>query len=284
MKKIMILAPAKINLFLDITGKKADGYHEILSVMQSVDLYDKVFLSLNDSGVINVDCTEADIPNGEGNIAYKAAKLFFSLLGDPSQGCDILIQKNIPHAAGLAGGSTDAAAVLIGLNSLFDNRFTQSFLAENSVTIGADVPFCIIKGTQMASGIGEILSPLSSMPECYIIIAKSGEGVSTKEAYAAIDQSPCEKHDISPLIDGLGSGDLVKICKNTFNAFENIILPRHEGARRIKSTLEKHGALTSLMSGSGPSVFGIFNDRQKALDAADELNNMNIHANICKPI
>lgn len=280
----MILAPAKINLFLDITGRRPDGYHELLSVMQSVDLYDKIFLSLNNSGKINVDCSEAAIPKGEANIAYKAAKLFFSLLGNDSHGCDILIQKNIPHAAGLAGGSTDAAAVLLALNGLFDNKFPQSFLAEKSVIIGADVPFCVEKGTKLASGIGEVLSPLCSMPECYIIIAKSGECVSTKAAYEALDKSICTKRDITPLTDGLKNGDLVQICQSTFNAFEKIILPRHKEARLIKAMLEKHGALTSLMSGSGPSVFGIFNDRQKAANAAEELNSMNIHANICRPI
>ena len=284
MDTYIIKAPAKINLFLDVIGKREDGYHEIVSVMQTVDLYDTIKIKTRKDRVITASCDNADIPKNEKNIAYKAAELFFSLISDKSAGCDIYIEKKIPHAAGLAGGSTDAAGVLLALNKMYGDAFSADFLAEKSAVIGADVPFCVLGGTKLTKGIGEQIFPLHAMPKCFIVISKSSEKVSTKEAYEKIDSLPVSDKPYYNMLKALEKSDIDSVCKEGYNIFEKVVLPIRPTVARIKEIMNESGASLSLMSGSGPSVFGIFKNEKNAKTAAEKLIKENLSAYICNPI
>ena len=284
METYIIKAPAKINLFLDVIGKRKDGYHEIVSVMQTVDLYDTIKIKTRNDRVITASCDNADIPKNEKNIAYKAAELFFSLISDKSAGCDIYIEKKIPHAAGLAGGSTDAAGVLLALNKMYGDAFSADFLVEKSAVIGADVPFCLLGGTKLTKGIGEQIFPLHAMPKCFIVISKSSEKVSTKEAYEKIDSLPVSDKPYYNMLKALEKSDIDSVCKEGYNIFEKVVLPIRPTVARIKEIMNESGASLSLMSGSGPSVFGIFKNEKNAKTAAEKLIKENLSAYICNPI
>ena len=284
METYIIKAPAKINLFLDVIGKRKDGYHEIVSVMQTVDLYDTIKIKTRNDRVITASCDNADIPKNEKNIAYKAAELFFSLISDKSAGCDIYIEKKIPHAAGLAGGSTDAAGVLLALNKMYGDAFSADFLVEKSAVIGADVPFCLLGGTKLTKGIGEQIFPLHDMPKCFIVISKSSEKVSTKEAYEKIDSLPVSDKPYYNMLKALEKSDIDSVCKEGYNIFEKVVLPIRPTVARIKEIMNESGASLSLMSGSGPSVFGIFKNEKNAKTAAEKLKKENLSAYICNPI
>ncbi len=278
--KITLPAPAKINLYLDVLGKRPDGYHNIKSVMQTVDLCDEITVEMltPTPGLqsIQISCSEAALPCDARNLAHRAAVAFFNGCNIYDFTCRIDIQKNIPMAAGLAGGSTDAAAVLRGLNALSGHPLDTDALCSLGAAIGADVPFCIRGGTLYTEQIGDVMVPCYPMPAAYIVIALGGRGVSTPTAYRMLDDRyGCDLDrdfaDVSALTGALHRKSLSEISSSLYNVFEDVILPVHGDARRAKEMLLKYGALGALMSGSGPAVFGVFDDEAAAQSAAHRL-------------
>lgn len=269
-EEVKIKAYAKINLMLDIVAKRADGYHDLFMIMQSIGLYDTITVTQNKSKKITISCNMDDIPLDEKNIAYKAADAFFLSTKKKNKGLHIDIVKRIPHAAGMAGGSADGAGVLVALNALTDAGLTEDELCEIGVKIGADVPFCIKGGTLLAQGIGDVLNKVKPLRKCYILIAKPDVGVNTGYAYKQFDE--CGKihtPDKLGMLCAMQSRDLADIAARMENVFEQFIdVPNKVD---IKSIMRENGALGVCMSGSGPTVFGIFDDREKANAAAENL-------------
>ena len=259
---ITLDAPAKINLLLDINCRLPNGYHSLFMVMQTVDLCDIVKVSLRDDGIINLTCTESALPTDSKNIAYRAAQKFFEAAGLDC-GADIALTKRIPFAAGLAGGSTDAAAVLKALNVLCKTDFTPEQLCGIGVKLGADVPFCIMGGTMLAQDIGQVLSPLPKLRDCYIVLVKPEVSVSTKEAFEAFDTCNNIRHpDCNAMLHAAANADFDGIIANVGNVFEQFIeVPQRA---EIKAIMRDCGSLACCMSGSGPTVFGIFDSEEKA--------------------
>lgn len=281
--KVTYDAAAKINLMLDILARLDNGYHSLFMLMQSVDLYDTVTVETDDSGAINITSDEEGIPCDKRNIAYKAADAFFNYTGIKNEGITIHIEKRIPFEAGMAGGSADGAAVIAALNDIYETHLTQQELCRIGLKVGADVPFCLTGGTCLAQNVGEILSPLPALDDCYIVLAKPERGVSTKEAFAAFDTATNIRHlDTCGMLYAASQGDLYEICKRTKNVFEQLI----EVPERVpvKSTLNRHGALAACMSGSGPTVYGIFDDESKAQSAAAALKSIVKNIYITKPV
>lgn len=281
--KVVLKACAKINLLLDIMGRRDDGYHIVKMVMQSVDLQDTVIVSLTgEPGEIKLICTGAEIPEDSSNIAYKAAELFYEETELTNPGICIKIKKKIPVAAGLAGGSADAAAVLTALNSLHDDVLPIEQLADIAENLGADVPFCLTGGTMLSEGIGTILSPLPDMPECFIVIAKPDMSVITAEAYKAFDSLKDVSHpDCQNMIDAICMRDLSAVSKSVGNVFEQVI--EDDTVAMIRTVMRDNGASAACMSGSGPSVFGIFENKSDADHCASELRDFTEQAVVCKP-
>lgn len=268
---IELKALAKINLGLDVTGTRENGYHDVRMVMQTIYLYDNVTIQKKAEPGIDVKTNLKYLPINEENIAYKAAKLLIDEFGI-EEGVEITLDKHIPVAAGLAGGSSNAAAVLVGMNQMFDLKLSYKELMERGVTLGADVPYCIMRGTVLAEGIGEILSPLPPLPKCYVLIAKPGINVSTKVVYEKLDSKPIEKHpDIDAIIEGLENQDIKKIAASMGNVLEAVTIEDYPIIEDIKTAMKKEGALNAMMSGSGPTVFGIFENKQMALRAKEAL-------------
>lgn len=281
--RVVYDAAAKINLMLDILARLENGYHSLFMLMQSVDLYDTVTVETDCSGAINITSNEEGIPCDKRNIAYKAAEAFFGFTGKENKGLTIHIEKRIPFAAGMAGGSADGAAVIAALNDIFETNLSEQELCKIGLKVGADVPFCLTGGTRLAQNVGEILSPLPPLDDCYIVLAKPERGVSTKEAFAAFDTATNVRHlDTCGMLYAASQGDLYEICKRTKNVFEQLI----EVPERVpvKSTLNRHGALTACMSGSGPTVYGIFDDESKAQSAASALKSLVKNIYITKPV
>ena len=270
--RMTVAAPAKINLFLEITGKRNDGYHLINTVMQTVSLYDDVTVALDDEeNSITLSCTDAEIPCDSSNTAYKAAEEFFSHTGIKRTGVNIRIKKRIPSGAGMAGGSTDAAAVIYALNELTDAGLDTDEMAEIGEKIGADVPFCIYGGTMTATGIGTIFTPLPDMPDCFIVAVKPDFKVSTREAYEKSDALGYERlKSPSRLGDAVCSANVGEIGEELYNKFEEVINEPEIDA--IKQEMKKNGASGAIMTGSGSVVFGIFDDEDKAKDCCNELS------------
>ena len=260
-------ALAKINLGLDILRKREDGYHEVRMIMQTIQMYDVLEMKRVRKPGISLSVNYSYIPNDERNLVYKAAKLLmdeFQVKG----GVDIHLEKFIPVAAGMAGGSSDAAAALVGINRLFKLGLSQKELMDRAVNIGADVPYCVMRGTALAEGIGEILTPLSPMPKCYVLIAKPGISVSTKTVYEKFDALTEVPHpDIDGLIQGLDVGDLQWVAASMGNVLEGVTIGEYPVIEEIKNVMKQEGALNAMMSGSGPTVFGIFADRRTAKKA-----------------
>ena len=300
--KITVTAPAKINLFLDITGRRTDGYHTITGVMQTISLCDTVTLEIADPAghasvgaeTITLTCSNPDIPTDRRNLAWRAAEAFFAATGAGCKELTIHIEKRIPSAAGMAGGSTNAAAVLVGLNHLFGSPLTTDALCEVGLKLGADVPFCVKGGAQITEGVGEIMTPVASMPSCELVVACGGEGVSTPAAYKALDTlygnfdpsayAP-RTEELSTLLSALRRGDLTALCESMFNLFEGVVLPERPVARDIKETMLASGAITAMMSGSGPSVFGVFPKGDgSAQKACEVLTKQGIPAWVCEPV
>ncbi len=268
MDKLELKALGKINLGLDILGKRPNGYHDVRMVMQTVMLYDEVTLEKKEEPGIELETNLSFLPVDNGNIAYKAAKLLIDEF-DLAGGIKIKLEKNIPVAAGMAGGSTNAAAVLYGMNKLYELGLSMEELMERGVKLGADVPYCIMRGTVLAEGIGEILTPLAPLPKCYVLIAKPPLSASTKEIYEKYDNKTDIVHpDIDAIIEGLNNDDIKKVAENMGNVLEEVMIPDFPVLAQIKQEMMDQGALGSMMSGSGPTVFGIFSERKLAKAAA----------------
>lgn len=279
--KIIVDAPAKINLFLDIIGRLDNGYHSLFMVMQSVGLSDKVTLEKNDKNEIALSCSDSRLPSDESNIAYKAAKAFFDYTGiEPCVKIDI--QKRIPFAAGLAGGSADAAAVIVGLDEMFGTDLSEHELCKIGLKVGSDVPFCIVGGTCLSQNTGGVLSALEPLKDCYIVLAKPEAGVSTAEAYAAADNAHLYRPDSMRMLDACEKGDFEGICKYAGNVFEQVI----EVADRVefKRIMRKHGCSLCQMSGSGPTVFALFDDETSASNCANELKEICPNVFVAAPV
>lgn len=283
MDSLTVKAFAKINLSLDVLGTLPNGYHEVKMVMQTVSLFDTVELTKQDEG-ITLGCSLKFLPTGPENLAYRAAEAFFKETGI-SGGVKIYLKKHIPVGAGLAGGSSNAAAVLTGLNRLYDANLSTHKLCEIGTTLGADVPYCIIGGTRLAEGIGEKLSPLPRLPYCHIVLVKPAFSISTKWAYDNIDACPDIAHPpTDKLIEALHNSDLYAICNNMGNVLEDVSIAHHPVLSSVKDDLYSLGAIGAQMSGSGPTVFGIFDDEEKALHAKDVLWKKYKTAYICRGI
>lgn len=267
MDKLELKALAKINLGLDVLGRRENGYHDVRMVMQTIYLYDDVILEKTKEPGIHLETNLPYLPVDENNIAYKAARILMDEF-DIQTGMNIRLRKFIPVSAGMAGGSTNAAAVLFGMNRMFDLQLSEQQLKDRGVKLGADVPYCIMRGTVLAEGIGEILTPLSPMPKCYVLIAKPGISVSTKTVYEKFDALTEVPHpDIDGLIQGLDAGDLRRVAASMGNVLEGVTIGEYPVIEEIKNVMKQEGALNAMMSGSGPTVFGIFADRRTAKKA-----------------
>lgn len=277
-----VKAAAKINLMLDIVNKRPDGYHDLFMIMQSVDLFDDVTVELTESKKIVLTCNVKDIPVDQRNIAYKAALAFFNATKIKDCGVKIHVEKCIPFAAGLAGGSADGAAVIVALNELLKTNLTEKELCKIGVTVGADVPFCIVGGTLLAQGIGDVLSDLKPLPECYIVLAKPEYGVDTAKAYSHYDKCDwCYKPDKLAMLTAVMDEDLNKISTFLSNSFEQFVeVPDRV---HIKSVMTECGALGSCMSGSGPTVFGIFDSKERAKTCKKALSEFVKDVFVCRP-
>lgn len=273
---VMLKALAKINLGLDVLGRRENGYHDVRMVMQTIYLYDNVTLTKTEESGIQLECNLFYLPVDETNIAYKAAKLLVDEF-DIKEGIRIVLDKHIPVAAGLAGGSSNAAAVLVGMNRLFALGLSQEDLMERGVKLGADVPYCVMRGTVLAEGIGEILSPLPPLPKCCVLIAKPGISVSTKTVYEKLDSQEIAEHpDIDGILEGLEEQDIQKVAASMGNVLEAVTVGDYPIIEQIKKVMKESGALNAMMSGSGPTVFGIFEDRQRAREAKQKIRELQI--------
>lgn len=270
MDSLWINAPAKINLGLDVIRRREDGYHEVKMIMQSIRLFDRLTLAKSKTPGINLTTNLGFLPVNEDNLVYKSAKLLMDEFHIDT-GVSIQLDKRIPVAAGMAGGSTDAASCLLAMNRLFDLKLSDRQLMERGVALGADIPYCIMKGTALSEGIGEILSPLPDAPDCYVLIAKPGFHVSTKFVYTNLKLDEQTVHpDIDHMINCIRKNDLQDLCDSMANILETVTIPEHPEIADIKKTMLEQGALGALMSGSGPTVFGIFDDLNKAKAAKEK--------------
>lgn len=260
-----VKAYAKLNITLDIAGKHSNGYHEMKMVMESVALCDNITIKLEKGKGIRVKTNLSYLPNNENNIAAKAAKLFFDEQSIKGLGANISIKKWIPVCAGMAGGSSDAAAVLRGLNEMLETRLAASDLEKMAEKLGSDVPYCIAGGTVLAQGRGEKLTVLEPMPECHIVICKPPFSVSTPEFFSLIDGVNIRhRPDTDGVIEALKNRDLTGIARRMYNVFEDVPHRGRQEIMGIKASLLDNGAIGAAMSGTGPTVFGLFKDREKA--------------------
>ena len=271
MDTIRLKARAKINLGLDVVRRREDGYHEVKMVMQMLRLYDQIDIEKTQESGILVRSNLSFLPTDERNIAYKAAKVMIDQFG-LEQGVIIRIEKHIPVAAGMAGGSTDCAAVLYGMNKLFGLRLNQKKLRELGVKLGADVPYCLMRQTALSEGIGEILTPISPLQDCPILIAKPSVSVSTRHVYEHLKLDEQTMHpDIDGIVTALADGELYGVTDRMANVLEPVTVPEHPVIDEIKKQMMASGAVNALMSGSGPTVFGIFDDEEKAKKACEDM-------------
>lgn len=253
---MLIKAPAKINLSLDVLYKRDDGFHELEMIMTTIDLADRIELELLDENRIVVQSQTRFVPDDERNLAYKAASLVkdrFSI----NKGVAIKIDKNIPVAAGLGGGSSDAAAVLRGLNKLWNLQLSIDELAQLGAEIGSDVSFCVYDGTALAKGKGEVITPLPAPPKCWVVLAKPSIGVSTGEIYKKLELENLEHPDTQAMLEAINTSNYEKMCRNLSNVLESVTLNLHPEVKQIKRDMKRFGADAVLMSGSGPTVFAL---------------------------
>ena len=264
-------AMAKINLGLDIIGKREDGYHEVRMIMQTIRMYDVLEIRKKSSPGISLSTNLPYIPCDERNLVYKAAKILMDEF-HVEEGLSMKLTKSVPVAAGMAGGSSDAAAAFVGVNRLFHLGLSQEELMKRAVQVGADVPYCVMRGTALAEGIGEKLTRLPDLPGCYILIGKQGINVSTRTAYENLDLNEIRRRpDIDGMIRDIKNKDLYSMTGKMENVFEPGIMAKYPVIREIRDLMEKQGALKAMMSGSGPTVFGIFDDAGKMQNAARAL-------------
>ncbi len=270
MKRIVEEAYAKVNLGLDVLSRRPDGYHEVRMIMQTIDLHDTVTLETRAEGGITIESGSSQLPNDSSNLAYRAAAMLMNEF-DIHEGLHINIDKRIPIAAGMAGGSTDAAAVLRGVNDLFGLGLSIEELQHRGASLGADVPFCILGGCNLSEGIGEILTPLKGMPDYPMLIAKPPISVSTKWVYESLDLSEVIHPDIDAQLSALESGDIDALCVNMGNVLESVTITKYDVITQIADIMRESGAIGAMMSGSGPTVFGIFSDENAQHLAYDEM-------------
>jgi 4-diphosphocytidyl-2-C-methyl-D-erythritol kinase len=264
-------AMAKINLGLDVVRKRDDGYHEVRMIMQTIQMYDQLDMAESSRPGIRLATNLAYLPNNENNLVYRAANMLMEEF-HVKKGLDIRLRKMIPVAAGMAGGSSDAAAAFIGVNRIFRLGLSMDELMQRAVKVGADVPYCLMRGTALAEGIGEKLTPLAPMPPCHILIGKPGISVSTKFVYGNLRAGEIKDHpDISGMIRAIEEGSLPGVTARMANVLERVTIPAHPVIEEIKKNMIAHGACNALMSGSGPTVFGIFDNRRTAEAASRAL-------------
>lgn len=272
MKTTYEKAYAKINISLDVTARRPDGYHDMLMVMQTVSLCDELSIALTPEKPSRAECNLRFVPSDARNLAVRAADVFFAETGMENMGAQIKMQKHIPVGAGMAGGSSDAAAVLRALDRLCETRLGCARLEEIAAKIGSDVAFCVAGGTQLASGRGEVLSPLPALPDCTIVICKPDFSVSTPELFKKLDSVKLRCHpDTQGIVRLLHEGDLPNIARRMYNVFEDVPDRRHNEIAEIKSSMLDNGALGSIMTGTGSAVFGIFSDPNAADKCAETL-------------
>lgn len=271
MKDISVKALAKINLGLDVVRRREDGYHEVRMVMQTIHLFDRLEMAKNSSGEISITTNLSFLPTNQNNLVYRAAELLreeFQI----KDGLTINLHKHIPVAAGMAGGSTDAAAVLYGMNRMFNLGLKREELMERGVKIGADVPYCIMRGTALAEGIGEKLTALPPMVKCPVLIAKPQISVSTKFVYENLRLNDKTVHpDIDALVENIRKKDLNAVASEMGNVLETVTIPNYPVIAQIKEHMLEHGAVGAMMSGSGPTVFGLFEDGDTAVAAYEKM-------------
>ena len=264
-------ALAKINLGLDVLRKREDGYHEVRMVMQTIRMYDQLDITRNIQPGIHIKTNLPYLPVNENNLVFKAAKLLMDEF-QIQEGLSIQLKKVIPVSAGMAGGSSDAAAALVGVNKIFALGLSRKELMERGRQIGADVPYCVMRGTALAEGIGEILTPLPPVPQGYVLVGKPGVNVSTKFVYGRLDAANLKEHpDIDGMVAALGQKDLRQVADKLGKVLETVTVPEYPVIDEIKKSMVRWGALNALMSGSGPTVFGLFDDREKAEYASEKL-------------
>lgn len=267
--RIFVKAYGKINLGLDVIRKREDGYHDVKMVMQTVGIYDGIEIIRNNSGKIEIETNIFYLPTNENNIVYKAVKMLFDEF-NISDGVKITLKKYIPVAAGMAGGSSDAASVLFGINKLFDLKLSIRDLMERGVKLGADVPYCIMRGTALSEGIGEKLKRLPDMVQCTVLIAKPPISVSTKFVYENLKIDEIDNHpDIDGMVKYIEEGDLKGIASKMANVLETVTIREYPEIATIKKAMIECGAINSLMSGSGPTVFGLFESEEAAYKAKE---------------
>lgn len=271
MDEIRLKALAKINLGLDVVGRQENGYHLVRMIMQTIHLFDSIQMQKTECPGIKLTTNMRFLPTDSHNLAYRAADLLMQEF-HIKQGIRIDIKKCIPVCAGMAGGSTDAAAVLYGVNQMYGLKLSHKQLAERGLTLGADVPYCLMRGTALAEGIGEKLSRLSPVPRCPVVIAKPGISVSTKWVYENLNLTKHTVHpDIDQLLKDIGQRDLKKLAAHMGNILEDVTIQEYPVISKIKEHLTANGALGAMMSGSGPTVFALFEHRETARKAADAL-------------
>ncbi len=267
MDKISLKALAKINLGLDVVRRREDGYHEVRMIMQTIHLFDRVNIEKTSEPGIRIKTNLSYLPINENNLIYKAGRLLMDEF-DITEGVSVDLDKRIPVAAGMAGGSTDAAAMLYGMNKMFELGLSMQELKDRGVRIGADVPYCLMRGTALAEGIGEELKSLPPMIKCPVLIAKPQISVSTKFVYENLRLDGKTEHpDIDQLIKDIKAKDLQGVCDHMGNILETVTIPNYPIIAEIKKNMMENGAAGAMMSGSGPTVFGLFDDAEKAKQA-----------------
>ena len=276
---------AKLNLTLDVLGKRPDGYHDLKSVMQTISIRDDIEIDLDTGKPWALHCDKDEIPQDESNLAWKAAKAFFDATGKDPNGLEIRITKRIPSQAGLGGGSADAAAVLRALNRHYDNPFSILALAELGATVGSDVPFCVVCGTAMVEGRGERLRKLADMPDCCFVVCKPEFSVSTPELYRKIDECTIGKRpDNRAMESALLAGDLGAVAQNLHNVFDPIVTEEHLELNYIKSIFNSYGSAGQQMTGSGSAVFAIVENFEYAAVICSMLKENYPQVYIAKPV
>ena len=279
-------AYAKINLSLDIVGRLENGYHLVDMIMQMIDLYDELTFSVTEDTRIVIETNQKELPLNEDNLIYKAIEAMRKRF-HIKQGVKVYLEKRIPIAAGMAGGSSDCAQTLIAVNELFSLGLTKEELREIGVTLGADVAFCIEGISARAQGIGEQLKQVSSMPSCYLVIANPGIFVSTKGVYEDFDKKEAVKHpNVDGMVAALEQSKIEEVAKELGNVLETVTLEQHKEIGALKAFLIEQGALGALMSGSGPTVFGIFQEKEQAIEAKERLQKEKkvFFATVCMPL
>lgn len=264
-------ALAKINLGLDVLGRREDGYHELRMIMQTINMYDQLDMEISEEPGIRITTNLPYVPVNQNNLVYQAANMLLEEF-QIKEGLTVDLQKMIPVAAGMAGGSSDAAAAMIGVNRLFQLGLSVKDLMERGVKIGADVPYCLLRGTALAEGIGDKLRALPACPDCYVLIGKPGISVSTKFVYENLHANELKSHPrIDEMLDAIQWHNLYKMADLMENVLETVTIPQYPIIEEIKNHMKEHGALNAMMSGSGPTVFGLFDDKTLAEQACEAL-------------